>query len=203
MGLQLKDNSSVHFNAWIRSRIEQDDDLINPFIGDIAMAKNSTKNDQTSREAQHSRQVAARYPFGSVEQLFDDFFSNRWMQPFRGDWPSIPEITKFGGNLPKVDMIDRDNEVFIRADVPGIEKDDLEVTLTDSSVTILAHGQQKKEDKDGEYYCHEIYRGEFSRTLNLPAEVNGDKAQAVFKNGVLSLTLPKVEQSKRHTVKVQ
>lgn len=167
------------------------------------MATTITPEEKGSKELQGGGIMRSMQPFESFDRLFEDFFSNRWMQPMRRSWPSLPGLPLFGDGLPKVDIIDRDNEVLVRADLPGIEKDDLEVTLTDASVTIRAHGGQEKKEEEGEFYCHEISHGEISRTLNLPADVNSDQAKAVFKDGVLKLTLPKVKESKRKTVKVQ
>ena len=120
-----------------------------------------------------------------------------------GNGAIYPKTGLFGDGMPKVDIIDRDNEVFVRADLPGIKKDDLDATLTDSCLTISGHCDEHKEEESGDYYSHETRHGDFSRTLNLPAEVNGDKVEAVFNHGILELTMPKVKQCKRKTVKVQ
>lgn len=167
------------------------------------MTKQSARENSASKKLQSDRNSHEMNPLESFEQLFDDFMSHRWMHPSRYNWSGFPELAMFGKNLPKVDIIDRDNEMFIRADLPGILKKDLEISLTDSSVTISGKSDEEKKEQEGEYYCHETSHGEFERTLKLPAEINTENAHAVFKDGVLKMTLPKVKQSARRTVKVQ
>jgi HSP20 family protein len=108
----------------------------------------------------------------------------------------------FAGRWPQVDVIDRDAEVVIKAEVPGVDRKDLSVTVTDDTVTI--RGEKKREEKveKGDYYRCEIERGEFVRTVALPAGVDGAKARATFKDGVLELSLPKSEKVKRHNVTI-
>jgi len=104
--------------------------------------------------------------------------------------------------MPKVDMIDRDGEIVVRAELPGVKKDDVEVTLSEHSVTIKAHTcREEKEEKD-EYYRREMSRGDFQRTLTLPGGVDDAKTKAKFADGVLELTLPKMEKTSRRKVKV-
>jgi len=164
------------------------------------MTTNIATDQKGAKSAPQQGVVQSMHPF---DRLFDDFFSNRWMRPMRREWADLPETGMFGNGMPKVDIVDRDNEVFVRADLPGIKKDNLDVTLTDSNLTICGHCDEEKDEESGDYYCHEIRHSDFSRTLNLPAEVNSDKVEAVFNHGVLELTMPKVKQSKRRKVKVQ
>ena len=99
--------------------------------------------------------------------------------------------------------MDKEEVVIVRAEVPGMKKEDLEVSVTDNTVTIRGSTKHEEKTEEGEYYRCEISRGEFSRTVGLPAEVDGDKAKATFKDGVLELTLPKVAVSKRRSIKVE
>jgi len=143
-------------------------------------------------------------PFDEMERMMEQMFNRGgWMTPFpffRSGWPEMK--SPFEGRAPKVDVVDRETEVFVKAELPGVEKDDLEVTLSDNSLTIRATTKHEEEKEEGEYHHKELSSGEFVRTLTLPAEVEGDKAQASFKNGVLELTLPKKETTKRQTVKI-
>lgn len=135
------------------------------------------------------------------EQWFDDFFSRGWLQPFfRRGWPEFEPM--FGGKMPKVDVIDRDEEIFVRAEMPGVTKDDLDVSLSDNMLTIRAKVQQEKKEEKGHYYRREMSRGEFQRSLRLPANVEGDKTKANFKDGILELVVPKTPGSKRQTIKI-
>lgn len=166
------------------------------------MAKKQDK-DTTGKELQPS----APHPllpstFDEFEQWFDEFFPRGWMQPlFRRRWPEIEPV--FGGKIPKVDIIDRDEEIVVRAELPGVNKDDVDVSLTDNMLTIRAKTQHEKEEEKGHFYRREMSRGEFQRTLRLPANVKGDQTKASFKDGVLELVVPKAAGSKRQTIKVE
>jgi HSP20 family protein len=104
--------------------------------------------------------------------------------------------------VPKVDVIDRDDELVVHAEVPGIEKEDLDVSISDTSVTIKGQMKGEKKKIKGDYYRCEISRGSFERTVMLPGIVNIKKAKARFRDGVLELKIPKVEKVRRRTVKI-
>jgi len=141
-------------------------------------------------------------PFDEFEQWFEDFLPRGWMQPFfRRGWPEIEPV--FGGRMPKVDVIDRDAEIVVKAELPGITKEDLDVSISDNVLTIRASAQREKTEEKGHYYRREMSRGEFQRSLRLPANVEGDKTKASFKDGILELVVPKTASSKRQTIKVE
>ncbi len=104
--------------------------------------------------------------------------------------------------MPHVDLVERDEEVVLRAEVPGVEKKDIDVSITGNSVTIKGQTRHEEKEEKGEYYRCEISRGAFSRTVALPAQVDPDRANANFKDGILEITLPKVEKAKRRTLKL-
>ncbi|WP_455202959.1 Hsp20/alpha crystallin family protein [Kaarinaea lacus] len=149
-------------------------------------------------------------PFDDIERameetdrMFDAFFPSAWHRGLARGLPSLWQRSGLMEQLaPKVDVIDRDDEVVVRAEMPGVEKDDLQLSVTENTVTLK--GETKKEEKEekGKYYRCETSRGSFSRTFSLPCEVDGAKAKAVFKDGLLELTLPKVAKAKRHDVKI-
>jgi HSP20 family protein len=170
------------------------------------MAKESKEVTRTEkgREVQPVSSARALSPFEEMDQLFERFFPRGWLQPFRREWPSWGELAMpFEGRLPRVDVIDRDEEVVVRAEIPGVDKKDLEVSVTENTVTIRGTTGTEEEEEKGDYYRREISRGAFSRTVMLPSEVNGEKAKAFFKEGTLELIFPKVEKSKRHKIKVE
>jgi Molecular chaperone (small heat shock protein) len=143
--------------------------------------------------------------FQDIERWFDEVFSRRWLHP-SFDWrgPAWSEFkTPFESRRPKVDVIDRENAIVIRAELPGVSKDDLDVSMADNCVTIKATTHHEEKEEKGEYYYCEMSRGEFQRSLTLPAEVRGDQAKASFKDGILELILPKAEQTKRKSIKVE
>lgn len=147
---------------------------------------------------------AVTSPWDDMEQWFNEFGRRGWLHPFTRDWPTMEmgDMAPFEGRTPKVDMIDRDNEVVIRAELPGVKKDDVEVTLSEHSVTIKAHTTREETEEKEEYYRREMSRGDFQRTLTLPGGVDDTKAKARFADGVLELTLPKMEKATKRTVKV-
>ncbi|MGR9106577.1 MAG: Hsp20/alpha crystallin family protein [Gammaproteobacteria bacterium] len=143
------------------------------------------------------------HPIENFYRFFDELLSDRWMSHprlFRGN---IPGLGLFGSDEPRVDIVENDHEVIVTANLPGVKKEDLELTVTESSLTIRASKKEEQEEKKGEYFRKEISQGEISRTLALPAEVNSEQAKAVYNDGVLKLTLPKVRSSKRQTIKVE
>jgi len=142
--------------------------------------------------------------FEEMDRMFDDFFTQGWMKPFRfvhPPWSRLP--SPFEGRTPQVDVIDRDKEIFVKAELPGVDKDDVEITMTNHSVTIKAETRIEEKEEKGDYHRCEISRGSFSRMVSLPSEVDTDKAKAKFKHGVLKLTIPKLKKSKHKSVKVE
>ena len=179
----------------------------------MMMTKESNKetsNTPVKKDTEVEKVTPARSlnPFEAFDRMFDESFSRGWMRPFHFGHPSLGHSSwshlpaPFEGRTPHVDLVDRDKEVFIKAELPGVDKDDLEVTITDKSVTIKGSTRTEEKEEKGDYYHCEISQGSFSRTLALPSEVDTDKAKAKFKHGVLKLTIPKVKKSSRKSVKV-
>jgi HSP20 family protein len=139
----------------------------------------------------------------------DEF--DQWLDEVRRNWLSpfffgrtFPDASSvFGGRLPRVDVIDRENEVFVRAELPGVTKENLDVSLHESTLTIRASTQKEEQEEKGQFYRRELSRGEFQRTIRLPGPVESEHAQASFKDGILELTLPKAPGFKRQTIKVE
>lgn len=137
--------------------------------------------------------------FADVDRMFDDFFGRRWLRPFGWERP-FADLSEFG---PNVDVIDRDDEVVVRAEVPGFRKEDIEVSVSGNTLTLSGATRTEDKEEKGNYYRAEITHGAFSRTLALPAEVEDSKAKATMRDGVLELTLPKVERSRRRTITIE
>jgi HSP20 family protein len=133
-----------------------------------------------------------------MEKLFGDTF-----EPFnRKDW--LPGIAgHHDGIVPNVDMLDKKNEIVVKAQLAGVEKDDVDLTITRDSVTIKGEIRKEEEERKEDYYCSECTYGSFKRTIPLPVEIDMDKAKAVFKNGVLKLILPKLEEAKTKETKIK
>jgi HSP20 family protein len=162
------------------------------------MAKETKK--QELRKAQPAHALS---PFEEMEQLFDQYLRGGLFRPWRVDWPGFRETALPEFRFPKVDVVDREAEVVVKAEVPGVDKKDLDVSVSEDSVTIRGTTSHEEKEEEGDFYRSEISRGSFSRTVALPASVDGGKAKANFKDGVLELKLPKVSKAKRHAIKVE
>jgi HSP20 family protein len=158
---------------------------------------------ETGQELQQARPARGLSPFEEMERMFDNYFSRGWLSPLRREWPSWAELAApFEGKIPRVDVVDRDGEVVVKAELPGVDKKDLDITVTDNTVTIKGSTSHEEKEEKGDYYRCEISRGSFSRMVALPADVDSAKAKSKFKDGVLELTLPKLKKSKRHSIKI-
>ncbi len=128
-----------------------------------------------------------------MNRLFEDFFGRDLLaEPFRG----------MGEWRPAVDVSETDDAVVVKADLPGLDSKDVEVSLTGDLLTIKGEKKEEKTEKGKGYYREERSHGAFARSLRLPAAVVGEKVEASFKNGVLTVNLPKAEEAKRKMLKI-
>lgn len=161
------------------------------------------KTRKTERALQHPFPAIGRSPWHEMERWFDEFSRGGSLFPFDFDWPYRLEVASaFGGRLPRVDIIDREKELVVRAELPGVKKADLDVTVTEHSVTLKAESKHEEKEEE-EYYRREISHGVYLRTLELPHTVDEKKASATFDDGVLELTLPKMEKTPSRKVRVE
>ena len=134
-------------------------------------------------------------------EFFEDFPPRRWMEtfgPFGWKWPMDVDLER----TFRLDVIDRDKEFLVRGELPGVEKDDVEVTISGLRLMIEAEREFEEVDEKEEFYRHELGYGKFMRTIALPEEVDVEKIHAELKDGILEVTLPKIRAAERHTVKV-
>jgi HSP20 family protein len=169
------------------------------------MAKTKIEAQERKHELQEARPVPTLSPFEDMDRFFERVFPHGWMRPFleweHHLWPDL--FAPMEREAPRVDIIDRDDEILVRAEIPGIEKEDLDVSVTDNRVTIKAARIHEEKEEKGDFYRREISRGTFARSLLLPAEVEGANAKATFKAGVLELTLPKLAKTQRHSIPIE
>jgi HSP20 family protein len=134
------------------------------------------------------------HPFYSLQRgmnsLFDNFFRGFDVAP-RGF--TARDIGTF---TPSIDVKENDKEFIIKAELPGVEEKDVEVTVTNDSVAIKGEKKEEREDKDKNYYYMERSYGSFSRVIPLDAEIESAKAEASFKNGILDIKIPKNQKAK-------
>jgi HSP20 family protein len=121
----------------------------------------------------------------------------RWRELFeRGPFRDLQRT------VPAIDVYEEKDAIVVKAEVSGMTKDDVQVSMSGDVVTIRGEKKQEEDVRDGEYYRHERSYGAFSRSVRLPTDVQADKATATFKNGVLELRLPKSEEAKRKSVSI-
>lgn len=112
-------------------------------------------------------------------------------------------MSDFDLQMPRVDVLEKGKKIVVRAEVPGVKKEDVEVTATDRSLTIRASSREERKEESGNYIQREIVSGSYVRTIPLPAEVDGSKAKARIKNGILHVVLPKVGKAGQKKVEVK
>jgi HSP20 family protein len=135
-----------------------------------------------------------------LERVFDDFFRRRWPRPFSFEWPSFAGTSEHA--MPRVDVIDKEDHLLVRAELPGMAKDDIEVSVTANTVAIKGSVKREEKSDEGEYHRHEIFSSSVSRTVALPSEVDGDRATATLKDGILEVNVPKSSRASSKRIEV-
>jgi len=169
-------------------------------------AKGKKEKENKGKEVDKAASTPARTmsPFEEMDRLLESLSMRGWPRPMRMDWPGWGELKwPLEGRMPRVDVVDREAEVLVRAELPGVDKKDLEVSATDNTVTIKGSTRHEEKEEKGDFYRCEISSGSFSRSVVLPAVVDGTKGSASFKDGVLELVLPKVEKAKRRSITIK
>ncbi|MFN8597794.1 MAG: Hsp20/alpha crystallin family protein [Anaerolineae bacterium] len=130
----------------------------------------------------------------AMNRLFEDSFirPSAWPLPFEGETVGMP-----------VDVIEGKDNVVVKASVPGLKPEDIDVSITGDTLTIKGETKSEEKVEQGSYIRQERRYGKFERSLQLPSLVVADKADAKFEHGVLTLTLPKAEEVKPKTIKVK
>lgn len=137
------------------------------------------------------RAEAVAYPLARLHEELDRFLD----EAFRGfGWPTWrPAWPAWEGFRPSVDIAETRRGYMIRVEVPGVEKEDLSVTIEDDTLVIAGEKKQEKEEEEGGYHCVERSYGAFRRLISLPADADQQRLEAKFRNGVLTITIPKIE----------
>ena len=137
-----------------------------------------------------------------MEELFEHVLGRPFLDPVGLRRPFFAELEAPELRLPRVDMIDYDEHLLVRAELPGIKKADIEISVADDSLTISVVRDVKEEKKDERFYRYELAHGTFERTLDLPKIVDPAKAKAELKDGILEIVLPKATKESRRLLKV-
>jgi HSP20 family protein len=104
---------------------------------------------------------------------------------------------------PAVDIREREDAYLVELELPGLTKDDVKITMENNILTIQGEKKHEKEEKRGDYHRTERVYGSFQRSFTLPSSVKNDKIEAQYKNGILTVSLPKVEEAKPKAIEVK
>lgn len=161
-----------------------------------------TKKDIVKNQSSDQSTVLAA--FRDLEHRFEDMFQRFWnANPVQARMPDL-----FSGeslfDLPKMNVVDREKEVYVKAELPGFEKKDLDVSIANDQLVIKAKSSHEKKEEKGDYLRQEISRNEVYRSIPIPAEVeDASKIKTSYKNGVLELTIPKQKKAHRKRIEVK
>jgi HSP20 family protein len=132
--------------------------------------------------------------------MLDDFFGRRTRPWWPERWFRADELDV---RAPAVDVFEEKDDIVVKAEIPGMDKDNIQVNLTDHTLTIKGEKKKEEEVKEENYFRSERSYGTFLRTVELPRDVHADKVKATFKNGVLEVRMPKTEEAKAKEIKVK
>ena len=138
-------------------------------------------------------------PFNVVtlRDAMDRMFEDSFVQP-RAGWIAPASVATLA-----IDVYETKDDVVVKAALPGIKPEELDVTITGNTLSISGESKEENEVKDKNYIRQERRYGSFSRTVTLPNGLKGDKVDATFENGMLTLKIPKAEQIKPKSIKIQ
>jgi HSP20 family protein len=144
-----------------------------------------------------SREVASLTDLEKMRQgmdrLWDSFFEG-W--PFRRG-------EEAAGWVPSLDVSETKTDIIVKAEVPGMDPKDIDISLSNEVLTIKGERKQEREEKDENYHFVERSFGSFARSVRLPNEVKGEKISASYRDGILKVVLPKSEEAKKKEIKIK
>ena len=126
----------------------------------------------------------------AMDRLFDDAFTR-------------PLSLRDGWTVPAIDMYQTDDEVVVKAALPGIKADEVQINITGEVLTLKGEVRHEEDKKEKAWHIHEQRWGSFERSLVLPTEVVADKTKAEFENGILTITLPKADEVKPRVINIK
>lgn len=164
-----------------------------------------------AKAAEEEKAITAKKPSEIVsrgeelEHWMERFMDDMWRRPFpslfgRDRWLPIRPLSI---RMPSLDVYEEKDSVVVKAELPGMKKEDVEVNLAGETLTIKGEKKEDKEVKEDDYYRRERSYGSFLRTVALPSEVKSDEIKASFKDGVLEIRMPKTEEAKKKSISVK
>ena len=143
------------------------------------------------------RKAGEEHPIAGLREEMNRLFDSFW----QGDF--LPESLSLGRGFPNVEVSETDADIVVRADLPGMEAKDVDVSLSGDVLTIKGERKEEKEEKEKAYHYKEMRYGSFSRSVRLPATVDVEKISAECKKGVLRITLGKSEVAKSKKIAIE
>ena len=142
--------------------------------------------------------------FEEMDKVFDQLLADRWSKPLFGGFPEMNNFRlRSEVRIPSVDVVEKNDNIIVRAEIPGVDKKDIEITLNANNLTLQGKSRQEtKEDTEGYHRC-EISTGSFRRTLTLPGDVDSNNVKATFTDGLLEITLPKTENGNHNKITIE
>ena len=174
-----------------------------------AARKLEVKTGEKKPEEKSAPSSAPR-PFASlrreIDRLFDDFEWGSWRSPFRRALFDVEpflrgEVT--WGKMPAIDVVETATTYEVTAELPGFDEKNIEVKFSDGTLTIRGEKKEEKDEKKKDYYVSERHYGSFQRSFSVPEGVDAEKIEATFKNGVLTVTLPKTTEAQKKVKKIE
>ena len=141
-------------------------------------------------------------PFDDFDKFFERIFSRNSLRSRIGDNFFSDVFSDAEHAFPKIDLIEHKKEYVVKAELPGMEKDDIDIKVDANSVTIRGDLRKEESEEKGDYCQKEIHQSHYYRNLSLPSEVDADSVKAKFKNGVVTLTLRKAKNSEKRSVSI-
>ncbi len=132
-----------------------------------------------------------------LKDVFDRFFNRNLPLAAKSKKDSMDSFW-----TPAVDVYDKKDKLVVKAELPGVDKKDVKITVDDDNLTISGETKREEEVKEKDYYCAERSYGSFSRSISLPVAVERDKVKASFKDGVLTVDLPKSKDAKGRVLEI-
>ena len=135
-------------------------------------------------------------PIEAGERVMDEILAN-W--PFR-TWRRLPDEMSWS---PPVEMYEKADRFVVRVELPGVKKDDIDISMTGDTLVVRGEREVPKQAKDEEYHRCEVCYGHFSRSINIPAAVDVDEIEATYEDGILDIGLPKTKDAKAAKVEIR
>lgn len=140
--------------------------------------------------------------FKNLEHKVENLFNHLWHNPFSHEEDISTNFPDLFEGSPRVDIIDRDKELLVKAELPGIDKDDIDISISNNRLLIKAQSCHDEKEEKGDYIRRETTRSEFYRSIVLPANVEDENINSSFKNGLLELVIPKSKDSHRKKINI-